>query len=42
MHNVRVGKCDCDEVVHMSGKAPKTCLVTHKAMDVHKQHPTQI
>jgi hypothetical protein len=42
VHNMRVRKRDCNEIVHMSGKASKACLVTHKAMDIHKKDSAQI
>lgn len=38
MHHVRIRKCHRDEVVHVGGKAPETCLIAHKAMNVHEKY----
>ena len=38
MDHVCIRKCHSDEVVHVGGKAPETCLIAHEAMNVHEEY----
>ena len=38
MHHVRIRQRHGDKIVHVGWEASETCLIAHKAMNVHKQY----